>query len=276
MTPEKVHIIVFSPTGTSRKIARAISQGISSPHEPELLDLTHNIAQATTFSAHSLVVIAAPVYGGHIAPVALERMQELHGEGTPAIVVAVYGNRDIGKAGEQLAAFVAGRGFVPIAAAAFVGEHSYSTPGLPIAEGRPDAQDLAKATAFGASVGAKIAVDGIKPVDASRLRAPRTPLFPLLRFIRFVVGYRRSQKRNPVVLLPVTDAGRCTHCSRCAALCPTEAIARGKEELTDATRCIRCCACVKGCPVGARRFDTPFGAALARNFARRKEPVTQL
>ena len=41
-------------------------------------------------------------------------------------------------------------------------------------------------------------------------------------------------------------------------------------------RCLRCCACVKGCPAGARSYDTPFAAALARNFARRKPPVTLL
>jgi len=103
-----------------------------------------------------------------------------------------------------------------------------------------------------------------------------TPLVPMLRFIRFVVGYRRRQKKNPVVYLPACDADRCTHCGRCAAICPTQAVARGDEAHTDPARCIRCCACVKGCPVGARSFHTPFAAALTRSFTRRKQPVTIL
>ena len=129
-----------------------------------------------------------------------------------------------------------------------------------------DSMDAAKAPATGALV----------PIDPAKLREPRTPLLPKLRFIRFVLGYRRRQKRNPVVLLPEGDAARCTQCGRCVALCPTQAIARGDELHTDPARCIRCCACVKGCAFGARTFRTPFAAALARNFARRKPPVTLL
>lgn len=179
-----------------------------------------------------------------------------------------------GTAVAQLAAFVAERGFVPVAAGAFVGEHSYSTPGTPIAEGRPDAQDLAEATAFGARIGQKLAHGETRPIDAAKLREPHTPLLSKLRFIRFVLGYRRRQKRNPVALLPAGDATRCTQCGRCVALCPTQAIARGDELHTDPARCIRCCACVKGCAFGARTFETPFAAVLSRNFARRKPPVT--
>ena len=190
-------------------------------------------------------------------------------------------------------------------------DSSYSTPETPIAQGRPDAQDLAAATAFGAQVREKLAKTGsspgrnpetasdtaattrttqtdsmdaakapatgaLVPIDPAKLREPRTPLLPKLRFIRFVLGYRRRQKRNPVVLLPEGDAARCTQCGRCVALCPTQAIARGDELHTDPARCIRCCACVKGCAFGARTFRTPFAAALARNFARRKPPVTLL
>ena len=112
------------------------------------------------------------------------------------------------------------------------------------------------------------------PIDAAKLREPHTPLLSKLRFIRFVLGYRRRQKRNPVALLPAGDAARCTQCGRCVALCPTQAIARGDELHTDPARCIRCCACVKGCAFGARTFETPFAAILSRNFARRKPPVT--
>lgn len=142
-------------------------------------------------------VFAVPVYGGRVAPAALERLQEIRGEGTPAVVLAVYGNRAFGTAVAQLAAFVAERGFVPVAAGAFVGEHSYSTPGTPIAEGRPDTQDLAEAAAFGARIGQKLAHGETGPIDAAKLREPHTPLLSKLRFIRFVLGYRRRQKRNP-------------------------------------------------------------------------------
>ena len=361
MKTTSIYTLFFSPTGTSRKIAAAVAQGMTetegtateesaghnadaaqapssgqvpgagpaaaapepaagnrgetkSMHgEPTVpaIDLTHPAGYPAPLPGEAVAIFAVPVYGGHVAPVALERLREIRGEGTPAVVLAVYGNRSFGTAVAELASFVAGRGFVPVAAGAFVGEHSYSTPETPIAQGRPDARDLTAATAFGAQVREKLAKTGsspgrnpetasdtaattratqtgsidaakapatgaLVPIDPAKLREPRTPLLPKLRFIRFVLGYRRRQKRNPVVLLPEGDAARCTQCGRCVALCPTQAIARGDELHTDPARCIRCCACVKGCAFGARTFRTPFAAALARNFTRRKPPVTLL
>lgn len=284
MKPETVCTVVFSPTGTSKKIAAAVARGIASRagEDPakaaalKTVDLTHAAAQSATLPADTVAVIAAPVYGGHVAPTAVKRLETLRGAGTPAVIIAVYGNRAFEKAAAELAELASRQGFVPVAAAAFVGEHSYSTDAAPIAAGRPDAQDLAQAAAFGAAVRQKLAAETPAPIDAAKLKDLHTPLLPMLRFIRFVVGYRRRQKKNPVVYLPAGDAGRCTHCGRCAAICPTQAIARGDEVHTDPARCIRCCACVKGCPVGARTFETPFAAALARSFTRRKPPVMLL
>ena len=228
MNPTAVYTVVFSPTGTSRKIAAAVAQGAarhggssnaaagadagtnaaagSAAKAFTTIDLTHAAGKSVTLPADAAAVFAVPVYGGRVAPAALERLREIRGEGTPAVVLAVYGNRAFGTAVAQLAAFVAERGFVPVAAGAFVGEHSYSTPGTPIAEGRPDAQDLAEATAFGARIGQKLAHGETRPIDAAKLREPHTPLLSKLRFIRFVLGYRRRQKRNPVALLPAGDA----------------------------------------------------------------------
>lgn len=284
MKPETVCTVVFSPTGTSKKIAAAVARGIASRagEDPakaaalKTVDLTHAAAQSATLPADTVAVIAAPVYGGHVTPTAVKRLETLRGAGTPAVIIAVYGNRAFEKAAAELAELASRQGFVPVAAAAFVGEHSYSTDAAPIAAGRPDAQDLPQAAAFGAAVRQKLAAETPAPIDAAKLKDLHTPLLPMLRFIRFVVGYRRRQKKNPVVYLPAGDAGRCTHCGRCAAICPTQAIARGDEVHTDPARCIRCCACVKGCPVGARTFETPFAAALARSFTRRKPPVMLL
>lgn len=284
MKPQTVCTVVFSPTGTSKKIAAAIARGIASEAGAEsaagttlqTVDLTRAGEQTMTLTADTVAVIAAPVYGGHVAPAAVKRLETIRGTGTPAVLVAVYGNRAFEKAAAELADLAARQGFVPVAAAAFVGEHSYSTARTPIAAGRPDAQDLAEAAAFGAAVRKKLDAGDLTPADVRRSKDVRTPLVPMLRFVRFVLGYRRRQKKNPVVLLPAADAELCTRCGRCATVCPTQAIAHGDELHTDPARCIRCCACVKSCPTGARSFDTPFAAALARSFSRRKPPVTVL
>lgn len=227
MKTTSIYTLFFSPTGTSRKIAAAVAQGMTetegtateesaghnadaaqapssgqvpgagsaaaaapepaagnrgetkSMHgEPTVtaIDLTHPAGYPAPLPGEAVAIFAVPVYGGHVAPAALERLREIRGEGTPAVVLAVYGNRSFGTAVAELASFVAGRGFVPVAAGAFVGEHSYSTPETPIAQGRPDARDLAAATAFGAQVREKLAKTRPSPAG-TRKRHP-TPQQP--------------------------------------------------------------------------------------------------
>lgn len=275
MKPDQLFTIFFSPTGTSRILAESVARGLADGAH-RTIDLTREAASPQTLPTEAVAVVAMPVYGGRVAPLARERLKSLRGVGTPAVLLAVYGNRDIGGALDELSAALREQGFVPVAGGAFVGEHSYSTAAHPIAAGRPDADDAACAEAFGRAVRRKLAAGRVAPVALERLRTPRTPLLSMLRFVRFVLKYRRSQRRNPFPLLPVTDPARCTRCGRCVRLCPNGAIAKGDELHTDPARCIRCCACVKGCPEQARSFSTPFSEALARNFAQRKQPVTML
>ncbi len=179
----------------------------------------------------------------------------------------------------ELAALAGAAGLNVIAAATFVGEHSYSSDRWPIAAGRPDADDLALAAEFGGRVAGKLqdtARGGrTDTIDVSRISRPRQPLLPLLRFIAGVIRLRRGGKPLPRTPQP-SDRHSCTHCGLCVTLCPSGAIARGDETRTDATKCIRCCACVKSCPSHARIYDTPFASLLSKCFKRRKAPRTIL
>ncbi len=278
MKTEETRLICFSPTRTSLRIGKAIARGVAAQRET-LLDLTHTIPKQPTAPAPgTLAILAMPVYGGHIPPAAAERLKEIQGEQTPAILVAVYGNRDYENALRELETLAREQGFLPVAAATFIGEHSYSTEQAPIAQGRPDKEDLEKAEAFGKAVREKL--DRAEDPSRATLKStdniprPRQPLLPRLGFIVDIVRLRRSGQ--PLPKTPATDPGLCTHCGACVGLCPTEAIAAGDELNTDSKSCIRCCACVKGCPLGARRFDTPFAHILTRRFPGRKEPQTLL
>lgn len=63
-----------------------------------------------------LCVIAVPVYGGRVAATALQRLQRLKGNGSPAILVVVYGNRDYEDALLELRDTAVQLGFVPLTA----------------------------------------------------------------------------------------------------------------------------------------------------------------
>ena len=92
------------------------------------------------------------MYGGRIPRKAVQRLLHLRSDGRAAAVVAVYGNREYEDALQELTDIALEAGFVPAAGAVFIGEHSYHTDATPIAVGRPDADDLNKAMAFGQAI----------------------------------------------------------------------------------------------------------------------------
>lgn len=250
------HIVYFSPTHTSQKIARAIGKGIGMGRRIET-DLTLDRGTNEIFIKDALTIIAVPVYAGRVAPIALQRIQRLKGENAPVILVAVYGNRDYEDALVELRDTVIRQGFTPLTAGAFIGEHSYSRKDMPIAKGRPDAEDIKWAEQFG--------TDSLnKLVSASAI----SDIYPF--YIKGNVPYREVAPSTPSA--PVVDEDLCAVCGECIEVCPTNAIyvnVEGKIE-TDKTTCIKCCACVKECPIGARIFDTPYTAMLHTKCSERR------
>lgn len=278
MIVNEARLIYFSPTHTSKQVADAIVQGTGITNV-STLDITHEVIEQVVIPASTLTLIVVPVYGGHIAPLAMERLESIRGTNTPTVLVVVYGNRAYEKALVELDGFAMMHGLKVIAGATFIGEHSYSSEKYPIAAGRPDEDDLTLAFDFGKNVFAKIAsatvLETLYPVDVSRIRRPRQPLFPLLRFFRKVIALRKSG--TPLPRAPwVEDESSCSHCGLCVKLCPVQAITKGDELRTNADKCIKCCACVKGCPTKARVFETPFAVLLSQCFKGQKEPQTIL
>lgn len=262
--------IYFSATGTSKKVALAISQSIATEFVVE--DITFQSLQNTTYATNDLLCVAVPVYGGGVAPVALKRLDAIRGNNTPAVVVVVYGNRNFERAAVQMSDFLAERGFITIAVAAFVGEHSYSTEQYPIAVGRPAESDINDAKHFGQLVKEKLAT-GIESVDVSALQCPDSGEENVKAFVEFVKGYQAEQAKNPIKLLPITDEDRCVMCGVCVDVCPMEAIDRENVSVVDSTLCIKCCACVKECPKEAKTLNSPFAPMLSKYFSQSKPNV---
>lgn len=274
---DATHLVFFSPTHTSAKIARAVGDGIGMGRRMET-DLTLDESADPIEITNALTVIAAPVYGGRVAPVALKRLKRLKGNNAPAILIAVYGNRDYEDALIELRDTAIELGFTPLSAGAFIGEHSYSTTNMPIAAGRPDASDLQIAFQFGQDslnkLIEKTAVTSPELQAACKLKSLGGKLSILLSsfFIKGTSPYKIVQAGKPAC--PVcTEA--CFVCGECVEVCPTHAISISKDGSqieTDINRCIKCCACVKECPNEARVFHTPFAAILHEKFNTRREP----
>lgn len=252
-----VSVVYFSPTRTSKKIAEAIAKGVTSENF-DVIDLTTDTDTSVIEISSDWVILASPVYAGRIPVEAAERFKRIKvskKDITPvkAIVAVVYGNRDYDDALLELKNIAENLGFVPIAAGAFIGEHSFSRAFMPIGAGRPDQKDLDAAIEFGKNtlqlvvqgVGKKLSVKGNMPYCAPMEIPPVSPV----------------------------STENCNQCGKCINVCPVRAI-RLTDNLivTDAESCTLCCACVKMCPSEARVFETPFTKMLFDNCKARKEP----
>jgi ferredoxin len=170
----------------------------------------------------------------------------------------VYGNRAYDNALLELKDLVASRGCLPIACAAYVGEHAFSSAELPVAAGRPNADDLLHARGFGQRVRAKV----------ESISSPAQLLdFP----VPGVRPYGGITQLWDVDFIAV-DAS-CTQCGLCAQVCPMGAIDPDDSARIDHVKCITCCACIKNCPQGARTMKAgPVRDAAIRLNTRFQAP----
>lgn len=255
----RLDLIYYSPTGTSKKTIESVADGIG-VKSVEHINLTPHDSALGNYSiqAGGLVAFAVPVYGGRVPSVASQRLRTVKGNGTPAILLVVYGNRAFEDALVELKDITTEQGFKTIAGAAFIGEHSYSSKATPIALGRPDADDLAKAKAFGEMVKAKL--DGV--TDPPEIAVP---------------GNRPYRERNPSASRsPETTVESCTLCGACAKVCPTNSVTVSEKVETTKETCTACSACVKVCPTSARIWTNEgirkAAVRLATEFSKRREP----
>jgi ferredoxin len=199
---------------------------------------------------------------GRVPALLIEWLHAIKAHNTPTVCVVVYGNRVYDNALLELKNILIERGCKPIACAAFIGEHSFSSSETPIAEDRPDARDLIQAELLGHKISEKL--QSISSVDfISEISIPGN--YPY-------VGITKVWNVDFI-----TISNDCSQCGICAERCPMGAVNFDNSSLIDIEKCITCCACIKSCPQNARRMKpSPVKerAILLNNlYKERKEPV---
>ncbi|MDR2200427.1 MAG: 4Fe-4S binding protein [Deltaproteobacteria bacterium] len=254
-------IVYFSPTGTTRTVAKSIAQGLAI--NPREFDLTLSTERTKTLllDEAEFVLFAFPVYGGRLPGLVREFLVQLPKGRRPVAAVVVYGNVGYGDALLELYDLCVNRDYEVKAAAAFVGEHSYSHV---LGRDRPNSADKESARVFG--VGIRQTLFGNWAVAREALaRGPK------------------SQLRNYGIPPSVNFALRphaCEACRLCVRNCPVGAFQNGDPKIIDPGKCIACAACVKLCPHNARTFaDDDFldeVAMMVASNAEAKRPATFL
>ncbi len=206
MEPQSTRLIAFSPTGTTRAVIREVGLGLGLPTCE--LDLTRPSVSETTLSASERVVVGVPVWAGRVPAIARERLARVRGAGNPAVLIACYGNRAFDDALVELWDLANEQGLVPMAAAAFVCEHSFSSPATPhrrrqTRRGRPRSRQGVRAPVPAEAPRSDHLArrPGQPPVQAApraHLKAARARPWPLhpLRDLRPPLPDRRAEPRR--------------------------------------------------------------------------------
>lgn len=237
--------IYFSPTGTTKKVISAILKGMyiksSTTIDMTKPNIRNNLSPAIE---GDIVIIGVPVYEEKIPEMLCKFLISLEGNGKPVVLIAVYGNFGEGIALNELNDIAKNSGFSVVAAASFIGEHSFSTKEVPVQEGRPDYYDLSIAESFGRSILEKM--KKVESLNNMILKIPEGKL-PLMAKILPKNSARIFTKT------PVADMNICNYCGACVKLCPMNIIDKDTLEIDD-NKCIRCFCCVKRCPKSARKI----------------------
>lgn len=263
MKIQSLKLVCFSPTGTTKTIIQGVARGMNQS-SMELIDITKPDArkQQLETSEHELLIVAVPVYMGRVPALLSEWLQAIKAHSTPVVCIVVYGNRMYDDALLELKDILKKRGCIPIACAAYIGEHSFSSSEIPVAEARPDANDLNHAELFGRKVTEKLlSISSINQI--SDINIPGH--YP----------YRGVTDLWNVDFIEVSD--KCSQCGVCAEKCPVAAIDSENSNLIDVEKCITCCSCIKNCPQNARTMKTgqvkDAAIRLNRLYKERKEPI---
>lgn len=240
-----VQFYYFSPTGGTKKAGEIFCQGIA--ENLKLVNLGLRDA-AVEQPDSDLTVVAAPVFGGRIPSVMVEKLNRLDGKGKRAVTLAVYGVRAYEDALLEMNRILEAQGFQVEASAALVAQHSI----VPIVgAGRPDEQDQREILDFAKKVLDKLAQNAESPVQ--------------------VPGNYPYKDGMNMAASPISLPD-CHQCAKCAAVCPVGAIEKKEGEMaTDPEKCILCMACTAVCPEHARILPPPLQEGMNQKLGALKD-----
>lgn len=250
MQIRKIQALYFSPTQTTRTVVTHIAGAIAAmypgiPLEIRDFTLPSGRQEAPQVGEGELAVVGLPVYAGRLPNLLLPYLKSWKSDGALAVPIVMYGNRSYGNALIELRDILENAGFHPIAAAAFVGRHSFSDK---LATGRPNREDLQLAGQFAERIIRRIACADEKNFSPIEVPGQTAPDYG---------GYYRplgigGEPVNFLKAKPVTTDA-CTGCGQCVTVCPMGAIDAGNPAVVSGI-CIKCNACIRHCPVGAKQL----------------------
>lgn len=254
-----VHLVYFSPSGSTEKIVRKIATGIQGL-EVKTYNLLPSAArkQQYVFGKEDLVIYGS-LSAGMLFTKAEEIFNCLQGNETPFIGVISFGNAYYGVALTEMKERAESRGFRVCALGAFVSRHTMTAD---LGAGRPDANDEAIMVDFG-----RKAYEKILSGDYALHKQPGTN-WSSSEEANKIIAFREQNKEPynfPKEWRAKKISDDCIKCKTCVRNCPVDAIDIEQKKF-DLDRCIACYGCINRCPKHAISQDSPEVSAFMKGF----------
>lgn len=254
--------IFFSPTNSTLKITTTISDALNFEKLQDFNLTFPSKRKVENIGAEAdILIFGSPVYVGKIPSMIIPTIKNMIGKNRWIVPIAVYGNARQGNALSELIYLFREQGFRILAAASFIGEHSFTNDDFKLAENRPDYDDLKIARNFGQEIRKKL--------ESAPIEIEKVGQKPDISQLNSEYGARKL-----IDIIRAHDEN-CNRCMGCWSICPTEAIDMITLEINE-EECIRCCACVKCCNFDVREIVitmTPETKERFMEFSKiRKEP----
>lgn len=265
---ERVWAMYFSGTGTTERIvtsiAKEIGKEMNMPYHKFDFTLKKVRDIKKEFTQNDIVVFGVPVIAGRVPNLLLKYLETVKGNGALAVPIVLFGNRNYDDALIELRNILVNNDFTPIAAGAFIGEHSFSET---LGKNRPDGKDMLIANEFADKIVEKIkSGNNLNEIVSVKGEEPIRPYYQ-----------PRDSKGNPIDIRKVKPKTNnlCVDCKLCVAICPLSSIEYNNVREVSGI-CMKCCACVKKCPTGAKYYDDEnylyHQHELEEQYERRAEP----
>ena len=241
----RLHKLIFSPTGGTKKVIDILSKEFNL----ETNEINLMKEETCEINSDDLTIVAVPSFGGRVPNLAVERLTKFNGHGSKAILVVVYGNREIDDTLLELKDVMMNANFKCISGIKAVANHSIFRD---FAKKRPDSQDENELKAFAREIYEKL--DSLEECN--------------------VPGNRpyKEYKANP---FKPSASSKCTECGLCVKECPVHAIDLLDVRNVKKEVCISCMRCIAVCPTKARQLNKlaleAAQLAMKSKFEGRKE-----
>jgi len=267
-----VYLIHFSPSGTTKKTVKNISQGMPNTVITEIDMLNKENREKDYKFKETDIVILGMMTGTRLYGVPEEVFNAIEGNNTPFVGVVMFGNGYYGNSLMLMKKEMEKRGFIMAAGGAFIGQSSLNPK---IATGRPDEKDKRKQVAFGAEIYEKVVVK--KDISFKHNLSIDYSKDDTFTRIKCVVGTHLpgTSVVMPKFMNEIKIGDQCINCKKCERRCPVGAIDIDNKTI-GRDKCIMCAGCINGCPVKAMTFESEklkkMMNTLESTRAERREP----